>query len=294
MKPNQIKIKNINTKKEITVTIKDGYVYTGFGKKHLYCGCTGKTEKTATPMQYNKTEGVYCPNCHEKKVEIIQTYDEWKKIEDEKQERINKEKLETLHLVEAGSDWECGFKYYTLSANIEYDDWLKIKKHFQYYSHGWSKGQELEWEYGEPTGWLTQNPLEVEKILLNEGLIKPENTMNAISEKKEIEKQKRQHERKQRRVKINSIKKDMNILESEINKLFEDNNRALSDAEAYEHYLNPTYGKCTVLTYTITDTEIIKCRNMGDFKYGIAVPYSDKLNNLIKQYYDLDKVLLEL
>lgn len=292
MKPNQIKIKNINTKKEITVTIKDEYVYT-FGKKHLYCGCTGKTEKTATPMQYNKTEGVYCPNCHEKKVEIIQTYDEWKKIEDEKQARINKEKLETLHLVEAGSDWECGFKYYTLSANIDYDDWLKVKEHFRYYHKGWSRGQELEWEYGEPTGWLTMKPDEVEKILLKEGLIKPENTMKAIAERNEQAKIKRENERKQKRNKINSIKKEMNTIEKDICELFNDAEN-LTDADARFNFIHSNFGKGTVVTYTIKNDEIIKCRHMGDFIHSIKVSYSKKLHNLIKDYYKLNDVLLNL
>lgn len=295
MKPNQIKIKNIKTGKQILATVKNGYVYT-YGKKHLYCGCTGTTEKTATPMQYNETDGVYCPNCHEKKVDIIQTYNESKHEKEEQEKKLNQKKLANLHLVEMGSDWECGFKYFGLSANIDYDNWLKVKEYFKYYKKGWSNGQELEWDYGEPTGWLTQNPLEVEKILVDIGLIKTENTMKSISEREKIEKQKKENERKERKEKINSLKEKMDTIEKKINVAFNSNpqKRELSDAEAYENYLNPTFGKCTILTYTINDDEIIMCRNMGDFKYGVAIPYSEEVNSLIVKMYDLENELLKL
>jgi len=292
MKKNQIKVERIQTGTKTFFTIKNGMVYDAFGKNPVYCSCTGNTVETATPMQFANGE-VFCPNCHEKKVEVIQTYEQWKTEKDEKERKMNEEKLQNLHIVEVGSDWECGLKYYGLSAQIDYDDWLKVKEHFRYYRRGWSRGQELEWNYGEPTGWLTRNPEAVEEILVGAGLIKPENTMDAISERKELEKQKKEEELKLRVAKRNELKEKMNLIEEEINKSFDaSEKRELSDAETNENYFNPTFGKCTVLTYTITDTEIIKCRNMGDFKYGVSIPYSEDIENLIKEYYALNEELL--
>ena len=190
MEQNQIRVKRIQTGTQTFFTIKNGTVYDAHGKNHVYCSCTGNTVKTATPMEYANGE-VYCPNCHEKKVEVLQTYEEWKTQKEEEQRKLNEERLANLHIVEMGSDWECGFKFYGLSANIDYEDWLKIRQHFRYYRRGWSRNEELEWNYGEPTGWLTQNPIAVEEILVKEGLIKTENTMKAINEKAEREKQKK-------------------------------------------------------------------------------------------------------
>ena len=291
MEKNQIQVKRLQTGTKTIFTIKKGMVYDARGKNKVYCSCTGNTIQSATPMQYSTEEGVYCPNCHEQKVEIIKTYDEWKKEQEEKQRK----KLENLHIVEAGSDWECGFKYYCLSTNIDYDDWLKIKTHFKYYKKGWSRGQELEWDYGEPSGWLTTNPKAVEEILVKEGLIKSENTMDAIQQRAELEKQKREVERKEKIEKREKIKKQMDIIDEKIKQAFNNSNekRELTDVEANKHYFNPTFGKCTVTTYSITDAEIIKCNNMVDFKYGVAIPYSTNVEELIKEYYRLDVCLQE-
>lgn len=178
MEKNQIKVKNLKNDYVTFFTIKGNEVYNRHGKR-MYCSCTGNTEETATAMMYNDEEGVYCPHCHEKKVEILQTYEEWKQEQEEKE----REQLENIHIVEVGSDWECGFKFYGLSARIDYDSWGKIKHLFRYYRRGWSFECEMEWEYGEPTGWLTQSPEEVEKILIEMGIMKEENTMEAINEK---------------------------------------------------------------------------------------------------------------
>lgn len=292
MKKNQIKIKKIQQNTIGVFTIKNGMVYDSRGKNPVYCSCTGNTVETATPMQYNESEGVYCPHCHEKKVEVLQTYDEWKTEKDEKAKKLNEEKLANLHLVEAGSDWECGFKYYTLSAQIDYNDWLKVKEHFKYYQKGWSRGQELEWNYGEPTGWLTTTPIEVEKILVKIGLIKPENTMEAISERKAEEKAKKEEKQKENLAKRQEIKAKMDEIDAKIQEAFNSSEkRELSDAEANEHYFNADFGKNNVCSYRITNGEIIKCNNMGDFKYGVAVPFSEYLKQLIENFYYFDKQL---
>ena len=289
MKFEIIIIKNPKTNKNMSVVLKHNET------DRLLCSCNGKHTEAEDCNAFvfdERNRKLSCPECG-KELEIIQTpaeKEEERRIEEEKR---NREKLANLHLVEVGSDWECGFKYYGLSAHIEYEDWGKIKQHFRYYNQGWSRGQELEWNYGEPTGWLTQNPEAVEEILVDAGLIKPENTMDAIEKRAESERKKEETKMKEQREKRENLQREMNHIKSKIDNYFSysDKVRELDDAEANKCYLNPTYGKCTVLTYTITDTEIIKCRNMGDFKYGIAIPYSEKLENLIVEYEELNKEL---
>ena len=288
MKKNQIKVKRIQNNTKTFFTIRDGLVYDNGGRNQVYCSCTGNTVETATPMQY-KDGRVFCPNCHEKKVEVLQTYEEWKAEQEEKKRKRNAERLANLHLVEVGSDWECGLKYYGLSAQIEYDDWLKIKEHFRYYRKGWSRGQELEWEYGEPIGWLTRNPKAVEDILVDVGLIKLENTMESIREREELARQRKADELKVAREKRELIGEKMDEIDSKIQMVFDSSEkRVLSDGEVDEHYFNADFGKGTVCTYRIVGGEIIKCENMGDFKYGVAIPYSDDVEDMLGEVYKLN------
>lgn len=121
---------------------------------------------------------------------------------------------------------------------------------------------------------------------MNEGLIKPENTMKAISERIALEKEQKEKEFAKRE----EISRNMEEIHSKINDEFilYNNGRMLSDAEADNHYFNPDFGKGNVVTYTVTDTEIIQCRNMGDFKTGVAIPYTENLENLIKEFYKLN------
>lgn len=170
LKENQIKVMRIENGHKTILTIKNGECFNVTGKRRLYCGCTGKTEETATPMLYANGE-VYCPNCHEHKVEVLQTYEDYLK----QQEEENKLKLENLKVVCVGEDWECGLKFYGLSAKLDYDDWLLVKDLFSYKKRGWSRGQELEWYFNEPTGWITRNGFKVQQILFEAGLIKEEN-----------------------------------------------------------------------------------------------------------------------
>lgn len=293
MMKNELKVKRIQTGTQTIFRIKNGMVYNLHGR-NVYCSCTGNTVETATPMEFANGE-VFCPHCHEKKVEVLQTYEQWKAEKDAEEKRRNEEKLATLHLVERGSDWECGFKFYGLSANIDYDDWLKVKEHFRYYKRGWSRGQELEWNYGEPSGWLTRNPQSVENILVDIGLIKPENTMESISERKMKEEEKRRIEREKRVQKKTEIRAKLHEIDEKINEAFNSpDRRTLSDAEANENYFNPTFGKGTVVTFTIRNGEIIKCGNMGDFKYGVAIPYKEYVEQLIDNFYYFEKQLQNL
>ncbi|WP_299523207.1 hypothetical protein [uncultured Methanobrevibacter sp.] len=263
----------------------------------LLCSCGGKHTKASDCNAFvfdeaNRT--LKCPECG-KELVIIQTPAEKMEVKQAEAERKNRERLKNLHMVEAGSDWECGMKYYQLSANIEHEDWLKVKEHFKYYNCGWSDEQELEWESGEPTGWLTTNPKAVEDILVESGLIKPENAMNAISERVALEKEQNEKELAEKRVNREKISREMENINEQINNQFANcaNVRRLSDAEAHKHYFNPTFGKGNVVTYTINNSEIIKCMDMGDFKTGIAIPYDKKVEKLIKEYYELNEKFWE-
>lgn len=282
-----ILIKNPKNNKNMNVVLKHDKV------DKLLCSCNGKYTKASecNPFVFDaENRTVTCPECG-RELEIIETPAEREARKEAEAEERNREALKNLKVVEAGSDWECGFKFYELSANIEYADWLKVKDHFKFYNRGWSNGQELEWDYGEPSGWLTTNPEAVEKILVESGLIKPENTMKAISERVALEKEQKEKEM----VKREELSDRMKEIRSKINDEFLscNNGRMLPDVEANKHYFKPDFGKCTVVTYTVTDTEIIQCRNMGDFISGIAIPYTKNLENLIKEFYILNEEFWE-
>lgn len=281
-----IKIKHPKTGKNMSLVLKDNIV------DKIVCSCNGKYTKASdcNPFVFDEENRIVtCPECG-KELEIIETPAEREKRKEAEAEERNREALKNLKVVEAGSDWECGFKFYRLSANIEYADWLKVKNHFKYYSKGWSNGQELEWDYGEPSGWLTTNPETVEEILVEAGLIKPENTMKAIYERIALEKEQKEKEFAKRE----EISRNMEGIHSKINDEFLScgTGRMLSDAEADEHYFNPDFGKGNVVNYTVTDTEIIQCRYMGDFKTGVAIPYTEDLETLIKEFYKLNDEFL--
>ena len=286
MKFETIIIKHPKSKRNMHLRVKEDNVV-----DKVKCSCDGKYTKASDCNDFifdeaNRT--VKCPECG-KELEIVKTPAEKKAEEEAKKEKRLAEARENLHIVLAGSDWECGFKYYALSANIEYEDWLKVKKHFKYYNRGWSRGQELEFEGFEPTGWLTTNPKAVEDILVDGGLIKPENTMDAIQKKAEEEKRLKEEEQKKSFEKREAIKSEMGEIEEQINEIFESSEKTeLDDAEANFQFQNCTYGKGNVLTYSIYPDKIIRCRNMGDFRYGISIPRTEKLTNLIKKYYELD------
>lgn len=292
MKFETITIKNPKTGKNMSLYLKENNIL-----DRIVCSCNGKHTKASDCNAFvfdEKNRTVKCPECG-KELEIIQTPAEKEEKRRAEAEERNREALKNLKLVESGSDWECGFKFYELSANIEYADWLKVKDHFKYYNKGWSNGQELEWNYGEPSGWLTTNPEAVEKILVKAGLIKPENTMKAISERIALEKEQKEKEMAKRKAKREELSDRMKEIQSKINDEFIscNNGRMLSDAEANKHYFKPDFGKCTVVTYTVTDTEIIQCRDMGDFKSGIAIPYTENVENLIKEFYKLNNKFWE-
>ena len=84
----------------------------------------------------------------------------------------------------------------------------------------------------------------------------------------------------------------MDAIDEKIREAFtSEETRPLDDAEA-THYYGGDYGRGTVCTYTVTEDEIIKCRNMGDFTYAVAIPYSKDVENLIKKFYKLNESLM--
>ena len=254
------------------------------------CGCNGKYTKASDCNKFifdEKTRKLSCPECG-KEIEVIKTPQQIQKEKEDEIAKRNAEKLKNLQLVLVGSDWECGFKYYTLSAQIEHDDWLKVKEYFKYYNPGWSRGQELEFDGFEPTGWLTQKPEAVEKILIQEGLMKTENTLKAKEEQNRLEKEKQEKIAEEQIKETEQVKNKMDEIQKQLNNAFNTTeSRALTDAEASEYYFNADYFKNTVESYAVTETEIIKVLNMGDFKTGVAIPYSEKVEKLIKKAADV-------
>lgn len=104
------------------------------------------------------------------------------------------------------------------------------------------------------------------------------------------EKEEKEKEFAKEKAKRKELSDRMKEIQSKINDEFIscNNGRMLSDAEANKYYFNPDFGKCNVVTYTVTDTEIIQCRDMGDFISGIAIPYAENVENLIKEFYKLN------
>lgn len=287
MKRNQIKIKNLKNERILYVTVKKDGIYNLFDKP-IFCGCTGKTESTATKMLYDeKNRTVYCPNCNERKVEVLQTYAEYQQEEKEKREKKQAERLANLHLTLVGDDWECGQKYYALSTEIDYEDWLKIKKYFSYHKKGWSRYSELEFDGYEPSGWLTQNPSAVENILVAEGLIKPENTLEALEDKARAEREAKQKAREEKKEKKDALAKEMKTCQDELDKLFE-SAEEISEAEATVQRASANYGRGTVNSYTVNDNEIVNCRSFGDFLQGKKIKYSAESEKLLKKIFQLE------
>lgn len=178
----------------------------------LQCSCTGKTRKTATDIHFENNEFI-CPKCGKNitsKIKILKTATElmkeaqekenkWKKEMNEKE----KENRENLHLEEVGWSLSSGIHYYALSTTIEYDDWLKVKEFFFYNRYN-PEDEEFDC-IGSISGWVTRQPEEVEKRLVEAGLIKPENTMEAIKKAKEQarkEEAKKREEREKIKTKI--------------------------------------------------------------------------------------------
>ena len=183
--------------------------YSGDTSNTYYqCSCTGKTKKTATKIEYD--DGIFkCPKCgsiKNDKIKVLKTADELITEAKEKEEKHKKEMEESkkenranLHLEEIGWSLSSGIHYYALSTTIDYDDW-KIVKDLFFYNRYNAEDEEFDC-IGDISGWVTRNPEEVEKRLVEAGLIKPENTLQALKERKELERIE-QEKTKEKRTKI--------------------------------------------------------------------------------------------
>lgn len=142
-----------------------------------------------------------CPRCG-KTIEVLKTPEQYKEEIRQKEEEMNKKALENLYLgINGGMDMICGTKYFSLSAQIDYDDWKDIKHLMFYYkSHG-----EEDFIGGKPSGWVTTQPEKVEEILIRKGLMRTENTIANRNKKAKKE----EEERKQKREEIDRLEKEI-------------------------------------------------------------------------------------
>lgn len=146
--------------------IDEKYVHMGIDKP-LYCCCTGETEETATPMQYNTTnDTVFCPNCHEHKVDVIKTRQDYQEERAERK-RKQQEKIDAtpLKLVNCTNDYEALGRLYRLNKRISPEDWKKVAQYFSY--HNPHDFIDLSMVEGNTKGWMTlkQNIPKIEEIL---------------------------------------------------------------------------------------------------------------------------------
>lgn len=280
MEKNWIKIDT--GKKILYANFYNGKIYSNHNQKHgVLCSCTGNTEETATQFDYDeKNKRIICPECG-KEFPIVYDYSDYLKKEEERQQIA----LENLHLSYIGWSAETGMKFYTLSTRVEYETWNKIKHLFHYNT---CNDDMLE---GSMKGWVTSQPGEVEKILVNEGMIKPENTISAADEayKKQVEEEKILNN------KINEIKQEF-IQEGEKPEGTHD-----PQGKTINHPFNPRniYGGGE--WFVINDVEIWYIVNNGfdgadwglnNIKTGGAgaigrrLPYSEKLEKKIREIMD--------
>ena len=277
----------------------------GGSEKAIYqCSCNGKntTYETATPFTFNEeNKAIECSECG-KTFKVIKLPEDFRKEAEEAAQR----KKDNLHLYVAGNDWECLGDMYKLSDRVEYDIWNKIKHLFSYYSR--QEFEDGDYEYSGETGWLTGNPGAVEKILLNEGLIKSKNTLKAkqeAREKKEKEAKKLASERYGIREEIDSAFKFAEYVDtSEYHKNGVSVSQLVLEGEKIE---NPSdkitaYGGGSWWVIEEKKEYIWFVKNNGsdgdDWSYnniatsgagaiGHRIEYSKKVEKLIKEYISL-------
>lgn len=257
---------------------------TGEYKAPILCSCTGNTKETATPFKADyKNRKIVCPECGKTGI-ITENHEDREKAAEEE----NKEKLKNLYIGVAATEWEYGWTFYKLSAKIPYEDWKDIKQYFDYNFYD----EEMEIDYGSTKGWTTRSPEKVEKILVEKGLIKPENTMKAMAEK--YEKQQEEYEKRQ---------EERNKLVKEIDTAFKDAEKPEGEFDPEGEKLNDPVFKPNIYGggewYIINDEYIWKIRNNGadgdDWSLnniktqgagaiGLRVPYTSELAEKIRKY----------
>lgn len=259
--------------KERTTSVKNGKAV------NMLCSCGGKhtTKQTAKPVYFNG-EKLYCKECGRKWV-VTDT-------QELKKERENKKALENLHIFPAWNDWESYGQFYMLSARVDLETWKTIKKYFHYFTRRELESSEME-SFDFIEGWATRSPYEVEKILMEKGLIKEENSLDNILEKQRIAKEKREERRKaeKKQKEIETAKRKEK--EDTLLGFFRDDGDviALSDAEA-THYIGrkgETVFQDRVSRFCVDGGYLVHARSMGDFFFARKVLLNDDISEYLKE-----------
>lgn len=137
------------------VTLRGGEFYVS-GKRRILCSCTGKTLKTATPLETVEGVGAVCPKCG-KTLEIVKTPEDFRAA---REARARKDR-EELHLTPAGMTEDFG-RAYRLSTRIERSEWSKIARYMIYATEDSEMGLDADCY---TMGWVTFNPQKVEEAL---------------------------------------------------------------------------------------------------------------------------------
>lgn len=263
---------------------KIAYIENGVARKIL-CSCNGKytTEKTAKPVFYDGKK-LYCKECG-KEFKVVDTSEMAKARREAEAEERNRKALENLHLFPAWSDWEATGQYYMLSARVDYEVWKKIAPYFTYYTRRSLQESEME-SFDFVEGWATRNPQKVEEILIGEGLIKPQNSLEKVVER--IEKEKEEKRKVSERAKKERLERQARKKERENTLLgfFRDDDViALSDAEA-THYIGrkgETVFQDSVSRFCVDDGYLVHSRSMGDFFFARKVPLNDEILRFVRK-----------
>ena len=264
--------KNGQTKEKMTIIEN--------GKANIFCSCGGKytTKQTAKPVYYDGKK-LYCKECgREFKIIDTQSLQE-KRIKEQREER-NRQALKNLHLFPAWNDWEATGQHYMLSARVDYDTWKSIKKYFHYYTRRELEYSEME-SFDFIEGWATRQPYEVEKILMEKGLIKEENKLDNVLERMEKERKEREILAKQKRLKEKKMKETEDKLKSFFNN--DEDVVSMTEAEA-THYLGrkgETVFNDGVDRFCIDGDYFVQATNMGDFSFARKVLLNDEMKSFI-------------
>ena len=266
--------KNGQTKEKITIIEN--------GKANIFCSCGGKytTKQTAKPVYYDGKK-LYCKECG-REFKIIDTSILQDKRIKAKAEERNRKALETLHLYPAWNDWESYGQFYMLSARVDYDTWKSIKKYFHYFTRRELEESEME-SFDFIKGWATRQPYEVEKILMEKGLIKEENKLDNIIERMEKEKKEREILAKQKRLERIEKEKKMKETEDKLKSFFDGDVVSMTEAEA-THYLGrkgETVFNDGVDRFCIDDGYLVQATNMGDFSFARKVLLNDEIKSFV-------------
>lgn len=257
--------------KDKIVSIKNGVA------QRMLCSCGGKytTEKTANPVYWDGKK-LYCKECG-REFKVIET------SETQKEER-NRKALENLHLFPAWNDWEATGQHYMLSARVDYDVWKSIKKYFSYYTKEILEESEME-SFDFIKGWATRQPYEVEKILIKKGLIKEENKLDNILERREQERKEKERLVEQKRIERIVEEKKMREIKNKLQSFFNNDEDVVSVSEAEaSHYLGSlgeTVFSDGVNRFCVDGGYLVQSTNMGDFSFARKVLLNDEIKSFV-------------